>query len=171
MNNEARLDDLKRKFYLALLENATLQQLILSTLDQATHIEELPSFSAEPWRPMRDEPRQILGLIFGRSRTQNTGTLSVSLATFVYTEVLLLGVEKTENTLLSGEAPGGQLLHFDASEALIRAEAADRNVRADAAKCFMDAWQTFAVNALLLSAYIDPVLGTFTTEQRSYQIP
>lgn len=171
MDNETRLTLLKRDFYLALLENAVLQRLIVNAMDQATAVDQLPDFTAEPWRPVRDEPVQVLGLMYMRSRSLRTGILSASVAIFEYIEVLLLGTEKTDCTLLSGETAEGRTFHFNASEALLQVENAARNEIAAASAHFINVWQTFMVNAALLGAHVDPMMGTFTTEERSYMIP
>ena len=168
MDNEPLLTELKRKFYLALLENAVLTRLILEAMDETSNIDLLPDFSAEPWRNPRAE---VYGLVYARGTSASEGVVTVMFSTFAYVEVLMVADTPSDATLLDGRDPSDTTYYFNGSAALMGLTDVPLKERALAAKHFLETFQAFNRAAIELDAELDPMTGTFTTEPRSYPIP
>jgi hypothetical protein len=168
MNSEERLTALKRRFYAALLENPVLTRIILEAMDKTGNPQLLPNFMAEPWRNPRVE---AFGLVYERGTSAQDGIVNVTFSTFAYIEVLTVVGEPTNATLLNGRDPSGTMFYFDGSAALMELTDISLTERAQAAAHFLAQFQAFNRAAMELGAEIDPMMGTFTTEPRSYQIP
>jgi hypothetical protein len=159
-----QLDDVKRAFYTALLDDPILTLLILSSLDDAS-ASDLPDFKAEPWRPQSNDGAQVLGIRFTRSLSKRADELAVSFGTFHYLPVLATSKERTETPLLIG---GDNELFIDGSAELMQLDTCDNAMRKQAAAWFMARWQEALLRALALGAVLDPMTGTFTVDPVQY---
>jgi hypothetical protein len=173
MDSEGTLKGLKRDFYFALLENSVLSRLVAEAMDQTGNPHLLPDFVAEPWRPVPPESNpQVLGLTYlraGSSTPEQMDEMSLALRLFGHIEVLTIGTERTDATLLTGNGARDKVLYFDGSMTLMKLTDVPRADLRGAAAYFMLQWQTFVKAAATLDAQIDPMMGTFTTESRNYQ--
>lgn len=166
MNNEARLTELKRAFYFALLENSVLARLVIEAMDKTGNPHLLPDFVAEPWYNPKTE---AYGLAYARSASAQDGALGTTFSTFAYVELLTVASEPTDATFLKGAAPSGAMFYFDAPAALMEMADVPLTERAQAIAYALKQWQAFNRAAIELGAEIDPMMGTFTTEPRSYE--
>jgi hypothetical protein len=158
-----QLEDVKRTFYRALLDDPVLTLLILSTLDDVS-ASDLPDFAAEPWRPQSDDGVQVLGICFARSLSKRTDELTVAFGTFHYLQVLTTSKERTEAPLLIG---GDNELFIDGSAELMQLDACD-TMRKQAAAWFVARWQEVLLQAHTLGAVLDPMTGTLTMNPAQY---
>ena len=158
-----RLDDVKRRFYLALLDDPVLTLLILNSLDNCSAAD-LPDFKAEPWRPESHDDSQVLGIRFTRSLTRKAEVLAVSFATFHYLPVLTTRKKRTEATMIVG---GDNELFVEGSDELLELDT-DDDLRRQAALWFLLKWQEALREAYNLGAVIDPVSGTLTMDPPLY---
>ena len=165
MSNEDFLTSVKTRFCDGVLADDVLAQLVLTALTDEKNADRLPDFMAEPWRPVDNatgQPR--LGMRFSMSATSQQGVLNVTFATFQYLEVLAMTTERSDHTLLTTD---NSHLFFDATDAFMALEVSIEEKRR-AALQFMTLWQQFCQTAEMLSAHIDSMSSTFTTEVRSY---
>ncbi len=168
MDNEKLLTERKRTFYEALLDNSVLARIILEAMDKTGNPHLLPNFMAEPWRKPQAE---TFGLVYERGISTQDGAVIATFSTFAYIEVLTVVAEPTDATLLNGHDPSGNMFYFDGSATLMELTDVSRTECAHAAAHFMAQFQAFNRAAIELGAQLDAMMGTYTTEPRSYQIP